>query len=110
MIFSLSTNDFSLACRKIDNSKDIYVPLIHLRNDLEIFDDELIKPEHIYQASREAINWAQEQDLHQAFLDYALLPTDCSGDLPLRHLAALALLGEIEKLKFYQSRFEAVYH
>jgi len=106
-MLSLSTEEFSLACRKIHNSRDTYEPLIRLRNGLEICDDEIIKPEHIYQASREAISWAEEQDLHQGILDYAALPTNCIGALPLRHLAALALLGDLEKLKFYQASFEA---
>jgi len=106
-MLSLSTDKFSLACRRIHNSRDTYEPLIRLRNGLEICDDEIIKPEHIYQASREAISWAEEQDLHQGILDYAALPTNCIGVLPLRHLAALALLGDIGKLKFYQASFEA---
>jgi len=66
-----------------------------------------IKEEHIQQASREAINWAKEQNLHQALLEHAALPTSTAGTGPVLYLSSLALLRDIEKLKFYQSSFEA---
>jgi len=45
--------------------------------------------------------------LHQALLDYAAIPTTAYGTKPIKHLTALTLLGNIEKLKYYQSCFEA---
>jgi len=66
-----------------------------------------IREEHVHQASQMAIDWAKEQDLHQGLLAHAALPTTAFGTRPVKHLAALALLGDIEKLKFYQASFEA---
>lgn len=37
---------------------------------------------------------------------YRALPTDSKGARPLRHLAALAITGDIGRLAKYQRRFE----
>jgi len=104
---ALYTDEFSAACSQIENERDDYsMPFIVPWNWSGVRVPE-IKEEHIHQESQQAIDWAREQDLHQALLDYAALPTNAIGALPPRHLAALALLGDIEKLKFYQSSFEA---
>ena len=62
---------------------------------------------HVRQASDEAIAWAQEQDLGKALRGHAALPTNAPGARPIWHLAALALLGGVAKLKSYQVSFEA---
>lgn len=64
------------------------------------------RPE-ILQASNEVIVWAQKQDLDRALQDHAALPTDAPGAQPIWHLAALAVLGELARLKSYQASFEA---
>jgi len=53
------------------------------------------------------MSWAKKQDLSKALHDYALLPTDAPGARPIWHLAALAILKDVEKLKSYQDSFEA---
>jgi len=104
---SVSTKKFSLVYSRIENECDNYAPLIVAWKGLDIRDPEIIRPEHIHQASHQAIEWAKEQDLNKALLDHAALPTNAPGTRPLLHLSALALLGEVEKLKFYQTSFEA---
>jgi len=104
---SLSTDEFSSVCSQIRNKHDDYMPLIRSWTGLDIRDPEMIKEEHIYQASQMAIDWAKEQDLHQGLLDLAALPTDAFGLHGIWHISALALLGDIEKLKFYQASFES---
>jgi len=103
---SLSTDEFSSACSQIRNQPDDYMPFIRPWNWPGVTAPE-IREEHIHQASQQAIDWAKEQDLHQGLIDLAALPTDAFGLKPLWHIAALALLGDIDKLKFYQSSFEA---
>jgi len=106
-MFSTSTDEFSTVCSQIGNDKEHYESLVVSWSGLDIRDPEFIKPEHIHQASQQAIDWSKEQDLYQALLDYAALPTSAPGSQPILHLSALVLLGNIEKLKFYQSSFEA---
>ncbi|MDN3719635.1 hypothetical protein QW131_11790 [Roseibium salinum] len=45
--------------------------------------------------------------MDKALRDHAALPTNAPGARPIWHLAALALLGDVAKLKFYQASFEA---
>jgi len=104
---SVSTEIFSLVCSRIENERYSYAHLIAAWKGLDIRDAEMIRPEHIHQASQQAIDWAKEQDLDKALLDHAALPTNAPGTGPVLHLSALALLGEIEKLKYYQASFDA---
>lgn len=103
---SLSTDAFSSACGHIQHDNSTYTPLVRARKGLLFRAPEITK-EHIQQAAEEAINWAKEQDLDQALLDYVALPTDAPGARPIWHLAALALLGDVAKLESYQSSFAA---
>jgi len=104
---SVSTEEFSLIYRRIENKRNGYAPLVVAWKGIDIRDTEIIKPKHIFQASHQAIEWAKEQNLHKALLDHAALPTDAPGTRPLLHLSSLALLGKLEKLELYQSSFEA---
>jgi len=105
-MLSTSTDKFISAYCYVENESDEYMPFIFAWNWPGVYAPE-IKEEHIHQGSTAAIEWAKKQDLHQALLDYAALPTTVYGTDSTRHLVSLVLLGDIEKLKFYQSRFEA---
>jgi hypothetical protein len=103
---SVSTGEFSSASSRIEGSGRRCWPLLVRWEGLSVMAPELL-PEHIQQASDEAIAWAQSQDLDKALRDHAALPTDAPGTGPVLHLASLAILGEVEKLKSYQASFEA---
>lgn len=103
---SASSNAFSHGCKTIDSALGSYAPLVRSRKGLTYQVPEILE-EHVRQASDEAIAWAQEQDLDRALRDHAASPTNAPGARPIWHLAALALLGDIEKLKFYQASFAA---
>ncbi len=105
-VLSLSTNGFSHAYRKIGGGKDDYGSLMTAWSGLDIRAPEILA-EHIQQASEQAIAWAQSQDMDKALRDHAALPTDAPGTGPILHLASLAILGEVEKLKSYQASFES---
>ena len=103
---SLTTDTFSTACLKIRRRGGQYSPLIRAFKGLSI-EAPYILEGHVRQMSDEAINWAQEQDLNNAMQDHAALPTDAPGARPVWHLASLAILGEVERLKSYQTSFES---
>lgn len=103
---STSTDAFSSACAKIDPGYGISAPLVTPWNNPDIRAPEILN-EHVRQASEEAIAWAEAQDLDKALRDHAALPTNAPGARPIWHLAALALLGDMAKLKSYQASFEA---
>ena len=102
----LTTDTFSNACLAIDPGYGKDAPIIRASKGIDIRAPEILE-RHVRQASDEAISWAQEQDLDKALRDHAALPTDAPGARPIWHLAALALLGDVAKLKSYQASFEA---
>lgn len=103
---SVSTSAFSDACKTVDSEYGSYAPLVRSRKGLYYQVPEVLE-EHVRQASDDAIAWAQEQDLDKALGDHAALPTNAPGARPIWHLAALALLGDVAKLKSYQTSFAA---
>jgi hypothetical protein len=103
---STSTDVFAGACGMIYGDNFGSWPLISARPGLDIRAPEILE-EHVQQASEQAIAWAQSQDLDEALRKHAALPTDAPGTGPILHLASLAILGEVEKLKSYQASFEA---
>lgn len=105
-MLSLTTDAFSSACQAINPRSGKGAPFVRAWKRLDIRAPEILE-EHVRQASDEAIAWAQAQDLDKALQDHAALPTNAPGARPIWHLAALALLGEVEKLKSYQASFEA---
>ncbi|MBY5927466.1 MULTISPECIES: DUF6990 domain-containing protein [unclassified Halomonas] len=103
-MLSLATDSFSNACVAIDPGYGDDVPFIRAWSGLDIRAPEILE-EHVRQASEEAISWAKVQDLDKALQDHAALPTNAPGARPIWHLAALALLGDVVKLRFYQDSF-----
>ncbi|RMQ97899.1 hypothetical protein ALP94_02834 [Pseudomonas savastanoi pv. glycinea] len=56
--------------------------------------------------SESAISWARSQNIESGLMFYRNLPTDSKGAMPLRHLAALAIAGDVERLDGYKKSFE----
>ena len=65
-----------------------------------------ISVEDVLQLSDKAISWARSQNLEAGLATYRGLPTDSKGAMPLRHLAALAIAGDVERLEGYKHSFE----
>lgn len=103
---SLSTGAFSEVCSSIGGHGRSYSPLIRAWNGIHIRAPEILES-HVRQASEESVAWAEAQDLDKALRDHAALPTNAPGARPIWHLAALALLGDVTKLKSYQASFAA---
>lgn len=102
---STSTDAFSNSCKDVDPGYGAYAPLIRSPKGL-CYQFPLITEDHVRQASDDAIEWARAQDLKSTLQEYAELPTSAPGARPVWHLAALAVLGDIERLRFYQKCFE----
>ncbi|MEX5832987.1 hypothetical protein AB3332_23715 [Ralstonia solanacearum] len=56
---------------------------------------------------RKIIAWAKSEDIEGGLAKYRALPTDSVGARPMRHIAALALAGDVEKIKGYLCSFKA---
>lgn len=105
-MLSVSTDAFSIAYKRIDNETGTYAPLIVAWKGLDIRASEILE-DHVRQASEEAIAWAKEQDLAAGLQKHAALPTTAPGTGPVLHLAALAVLRDVTKLKSYQASWAA---
>lgn len=101
---TLSTEKFSDVCAKIRANGASYTPLIRAWKGIKLKVPE-VQIEHVAHLSDEAIAWAKQQDLTTALLEHAGLPTNAPGARPIWHLAALAILGDVSKLRSYHSSF-----
>jgi len=103
---TLSTRQFSDFCKTIRGRGENYTPLIRAWKRMLITSPEL-QGEDVAQMSRDAISWAENQNLETGLQELAALPTDAPGARPVWHLGALAVLGDVDRLKSYQASFEA---
>jgi hypothetical protein len=103
---TLSTETFSGMCANIRARGSSYTPMIRAWKGIKILVPE-VQREHVLQVSDEAITWANQQDLQNALLEHAALPTNAPGARPIWHLAALVILGDVSKLRLYRSSFAA---
>lgn len=56
-------------------------------------------------AGAEGVAWALRQDLAAALAEKLALPTTAPGNRPLCHLAALAITGDVGRLRHYADSF-----
>ncbi|MDU9407343.1 hypothetical protein RTH74_07005 [Pseudomonas sp. zfem001] len=101
---SVSTKSFTEAVAFVLGEARDYVPII-VSNDVpeKIVDFSL---DDVVRLSQSAISWASAQDIEKGLAAYRALPTNSKGAMPLRHLAALAIAGEVGRLVGYQRSFE----
>lgn len=101
---SVSTKKFTAAAAFILGEAGGHEPII-VSNDVpeKIVD---FSSEDVIRLSQKAISWASAQDIEKGLEIYRALPTDSKGAMPLRHLAALAIAGDVGRLASYQRNFE----
>lgn len=100
---SVSTDLFSTAFGKISGKAKIYTPIIRMNEVVgKVSDINLLNTQSI---SNNLLTWAKEQDIEKGLEVYRNLPTDAKGVMPLRHLAALAINGDLDQLVSYQDSF-----
>ncbi len=100
---SISTREFSEVVGFIYGEGRDYSPIILSNNPPKKLAS--LSAEDVQQLADEAISWALSQSLEDGLRAYRGLPTDAKGTMPLRHLAALAIAGEVERLEGYKQRF-----
>lgn len=104
---SVSTEQFSSHVSVISNEKSRIVPLVVNFTADPVVCSKGFSPKEIADVSQSVIDWATAQDLESGLQKYARLPSGSVGDLPLRHLAALAILGRRDALHAYKRSFAA---
>ncbi|WP_375705251.1 DUF6990 domain-containing protein [Bartonella sp. AA86SXKL] len=101
---SLSTLGFSTAHREIFYNMPQYIALKEAEEVYTVSSTELDEGK-LKQISADILEWADRQNVNQIIYDYAALPTNSELDLVARHLIALVLIGDVEKLKSYKENF-----
>ncbi|WP_375631045.1 MULTISPECIES: DUF6990 domain-containing protein [unclassified Bartonella] len=101
---SLSTLSFSTAHREIFYNMPQYIALKEAEEFYTVSSTELAEGK-LKQISADVLEWADRQNINQIIYDYAALPTNSELDLVARHLIALVLIGDVEKLKSYKENF-----
>ncbi|MFJ2995787.1 DUF6990 domain-containing protein [Pandoraea sp. NPDC087047] len=102
---STSTEKFRDIARQIRQQKKLIAPLALMKFRTREISE--ISEATIIPITNEIIEWARSVDINSEIIRHAQLPTNTWGAMPLRHLAALALLGDTEKLEFYKKSFES---
>jgi uncharacterized protein DUF6990 len=102
---SISTYAFTEAVKKIDGGESNSILKVDFKNELR-FKENKITGEHVKIACETALNWAKSVDIEQRYQELRELDPSTPGAAGSWHLAALALAGDAEKIKMYQTRFE----
>ena len=106
LIPSVRESVFSRVCAEIGDRDAWIYPSVTTRCFPSITVPEILE-QHVRQGSETVIAWAREQDLDEALREHAALPTNSRGTLPIKHFAALALTGDVDRLKSYQASLDA---
>ncbi|WP_345117570.1 DUF6990 domain-containing protein, partial [Bartonella jaculi] len=101
---SLSTLGFSTAHREIFYNMPQYITIKEAEEVYTVSSTELDEGK-LKQISADILEWADRQNVNQIIYDYAAFPPDSELDLVARHLIALVLIGDVEKLKSYKENF-----
>jgi len=100
---SVSTKDFTAAAAFILDEDKSHVPIV--ARNLAPLKVTSLPPSDIAVLSGDILSWAVSQDVEKGLDEYRRLPTSSKGSLPLRHLAALAVAGDVERLSEYKGNF-----
>ncbi|WP_019220840.1 DUF6990 domain-containing protein [Bartonella senegalensis] len=101
---SLSTLGFCSAHREIFYNMPQYIALKEAEEVYTVSSTELDEGK-LKQICTDILVWAEQQNVNQIIYDYVAFPPDSELDLVARHLIALVLIGDIEKLKSYKENF-----
>ncbi len=101
---SLSTLGFSTAHREIFYNMPQYIALKEAEEVYTVSSTELDEGK-LKEICTDILEWADRQNVNQIIYDYVAFPPDSELDLVARHLIALVLIGDVEKLKSYKENF-----
>jgi hypothetical protein len=101
---AVSLKKFSETSKFIGGNDNNFMPLcINWALGEKIVD---LTAAEISRLSENALSWALSQNLEEGLKRYRNLPTVWAVEIPVRHLAALALAGEVARLGYYQRCFD----
>ncbi|WP_019219045.1 DUF6990 domain-containing protein [Bartonella florencae] len=106
---SLSTLSFSTAHREIFYNMPQYIALKESEEVYTVSSTELDGGK-VKEICTDILEWADRQNVNQIIYDYVAFPPDSELDLVARHLIALVLIGDVEKLKSYKESFRTKNH
>ncbi|WP_375681468.1 MULTISPECIES: DUF6990 domain-containing protein [unclassified Bartonella] len=101
---SLSTLGFSSAHKEIFYNMPQYIALKEAEEVYTVSSTELDRGK-LKEICTDILEWADRQNVNQIIYDYAAFSPDSELDLVARHLIALVLIGDVEKLKSYKENF-----
>ena len=102
---SLSTVRFSKYASIIGKKKKHFWSLLNCKSGVNICKMAFISSD-IRNISEQVVQWAMEQDLDTALAEWCEMPTGMPRDWSVQHLCALAVCGDVDRLRHYQSSFE----
>lgn len=104
LMSSISSKEFSEAVSFISGDGGSNTPIIVGNEVPEKLPS--LSSDDVIRLSEKAISWARSQSIDEGLTVYRMLPTDVKGAMPIRHLAALAIAGDIGRLDQYKKSFE----
>ncbi|MFL9711310.1 DUF6990 domain-containing protein [Methylobacillus sp. Pita1] len=105
-VAAITTNEFDKAISIIYGKNKKNIPIVSSRYKDFNYHKESITNDTIIKLSDDLISWGKQQDIEKGLWHYRSLPTDAKGAFPVRHLAALAIHGDSEKLSYYLENFK----
>lgn len=106
----LSTLEFNEACTFVAN--DEHENFLACSSCPPRIDAPELQKKNVRKVSGEVVAWGKRQDIGDALEECAEPPTSSADASPcflqsIRHIVALALLGDERRLRFYQESFDA---
>lgn len=101
---SISSKEFSAAVSSILGERGGNTPVVVSNEAPEKLSN--FSSDDVIRLSERAMSWAHSQNLDAGLAVYRNLPTDSKGAMPIRHLAALAIAGDIGCLAGYKDSFQ----
>ena len=104
---SIKSTHFTNAVKKIEGGRREFNDILkaEFKGRTRLKKDE-ISEQDIELVCRKAIEWAKSFNIDLRYKELCQLDPSTPGAAGVWHLASLAILGEVERLKFYQASFE----
>ncbi|OQR32241.1 hypothetical protein BWR15_20275 [Pseudomonas sp. T] len=101
---SISSKEFSEAVDFILGESSRYTPVVVSNEAPEKLPE--FSSDDVIRLSERAMSWARSQSLDAGLAVYRNLSTASKGAMPVRHLAALAIAGDVGCLAGYKESFQ----
>lgn len=100
---SISCSAFSKAAAEISGDLSDFEPIV--QGDRSIMKLRRLSRSELREMVAGVLSWASVADVDGGLAGYRNLPTNAKGGMPIRHLAALAIAGDVPRLQEYERCF-----